>query len=109
MIKPISLFSWLYDVEPDQSGIRFFLFRVWTVHHLDVDNIESVVETHPLLPGAWNAYNFKNRFLGRSFMLEKKRGWFTRRVLITPKDPDAFCAWVKLKNIDIRLPGETVR
>ncbi|MES2038364.1 MAG: hypothetical protein V4495_11030 [Pseudomonadota bacterium] len=101
MNKPINLFSWLYDVNLDPNGIRFVLFGLWTFHHLDIANIKSIAEISSVSPGAWNAYNFKNRFLGRSFLIATRLGWFSRKMLVTPKDPDAFLAWAKMKKLYI--------
>jgi hypothetical protein len=84
------MFSWLYDIKLDARGIRFVLFGAWTEHILLWDNIKGVSEIGALSPGSISAYNFKNRFLARSFLLETKRGWFTHKVLVTPREPDHF-------------------
>ena len=94
------MLAWLYDVVLDENCIRFVLFRFLTVYRLKPDNLESVVEIDALSPGALNAYNFKNRFLARSFQLSLRRGWFARRLLITPKDPDTFFQWLRIHGVN---------
>ena len=98
-MKPISLFSWLYDVILDARGIRFVLLRVWTIHLLKIENIESITEINQASFGSLNAYNFKNRLFARSYLIKTKRGWFARKILITPKDPDEFLVWSRGKGL----------
>ena len=94
-MKDIPSLCWLYDVALDEKGLRFVLFKFWTVYLLKFENIESVVEMGPITLSALAAYNFKNRFWARCFLITTKRGWFTRKVLITPKSPAEFLAWLK--------------
>lgn len=89
------MLAWLYDIKPDPSGLRFVLFGLWTVHLLRFENIKSVTEIRSVSLGAWNAYNFKNRLLARTLLVEMHRGWFTRKVLVTPKDPEEFLACLR--------------
>lgn len=98
-MKTIPLFTWLYDAICEEAGIRFTLFRVLTVHRLRPENIEAISEVSQVSLGKWNAYNFKSRLFGRCFLVQTKRGWFTRRVLITPKEPDDFVRWVVANGI----------
>jgi len=86
------MLAWLYDIRPDSNGIRFVLFGFWTVHLLRFGNIKSVTEIGKVSLGTWNAYNFKNRLLARTLLIEMHRGWFTRKVLVTPKNPEEFLA-----------------
>ncbi|WP_207306640.1 hypothetical protein [Xanthomonas oryzae] len=83
------LFSWLYDVELDDRGIRFKLFFI-LFYHLPFENIERTREIGSFSLGDLNAYNFKNRLFARTFLIELRRGWFARKVLVTPKDADDF-------------------
>lgn len=93
------MFSWLYDVEMDRRGLRFTLLRWVTVYVLLFENILQVVEVGRFSPGSWNGYNFKNRLGARSFQVETRRGWFTRKVLITPKDPERFVDWLQSNHV----------
>ena len=102
-MKAFTFLSWLYDVRLDEQGIRFILLRFWTIYLLKPCNIESITEIGMASIGAWNAYNFKNRFFARCFMINIRRGWFARKVLITPKSADEFVAWSRLNSIDLRI------
>ncbi len=84
------MLPWLYDIKLDANGVRFVLFGFWTVHLLRFENIKSVIEIGNLSLGAWNAYNFKNRLFARALLIEMHRGWFARKVLVTPKNPNEF-------------------
>ena len=95
------MFAWLYDIKLDPSGIRFVLFRVLTIHVLKFDNIKSVTEIGPASIGCITAYNFKSRFLARSFMIETRHGRFTRKVLVTPKSPNTFIDWLREHEVPI--------
>lgn len=97
----MELLSWLYDIRMDSDGIRFVLFRRLTAYQLRFENIEIVREVGRATLGALTAYNFKNRFLGRTFLLELKRGWFSRKVLVTPAQPDAFLDMLKTQGIPV--------
>ena len=101
-MKSLALLNWLYDTKLDAKGIRFGLFHRWMVHLLKAENIEAVSEIERRSIGAWNAYNFKNRFFARSFMIEAKHGWFARKLLISPKVPEEFVAWLREHHVEIR-------
>jgi hypothetical protein len=74
--------TYVYDARPGDVGIEFSLFRIWTIYVLPYSEIESV-DVRPGWGGLF-AYNFKNRLFSPSFLIKKKRGWFTRQILITP-------------------------
>lgn len=93
------MLTWLYDVKIDTLGIRFVLFQWLTVNLLPWENIDSVREIGVLSPGSLTAYNFKSRFLSRTFLIHKRRGWFARKVLVTPKDPDLFLSAIRANGI----------
>ena len=93
------MLSWLYDIKIETQGIRFVLFGIWTVYVLRAENIEYAAEIGRFSPGSWNAYNFKNRFFVPSFMVVLRNGWFARKILVTPKKPSSFLAWLKEHNI----------
>jgi hypothetical protein len=84
------MLAWLYDIRLEPRGIRFVMFCTWTVHLLQWGNIKCVTEIGMLSAASISAYNFKNRLFARSFLLETKRGWFTRKILVTPGEPDQF-------------------
>ena len=80
---------WIYDVRLTARGIEFVLFSCMPVYVLTRENIEEIIETR----GGYKylfAYNFKNRFFQRCFLIRKKKGLFTRTVLITPPNPSLF-------------------
>jgi len=95
-------FVWLYDVIVEDDGLRFVVFRKVTVCFVGRENIEKVMEIGPVSIGALSAFNFKNRFLARSFMIRLKRGWFARQVLITPADARQFEAWAGQHGISVK-------
>ena len=101
-MKPVPFLSWLYDVKLGAQGIRFTLFGFWTVHLLQFENIESVTEIGRMALGAFSAYNFKNRLFSRSFLIQTRRGWFTRKVLVTPKAPDEFLLWLRNNGVVVK-------
>jgi hypothetical protein len=98
-MRPIELLAWLYDIKQDKYGIRFVLFGFWTIHVLRFENIESVEEIGRFALGGLSAYNFKNRFLARTLIIKTRHGWFARKVLITPKEPDRFLDWLNAHEI----------
>ena len=98
-MKPFPLLAWLYDIDIDDHGIGFVLLRFAVVHRLMFDNIERVTEIDQISMGSWSAYNFKNRLFARSFLIKKRRGWFTRKVLVTPNDPDAFITQLRQHDV----------
>ncbi|MBT2745864.1 MULTISPECIES: hypothetical protein [unclassified Lysobacter] len=51
-------------------------------------DIERVDEIGVVSIGSLSAFNFKNRFMSRAFMIKFKHGWFARQVLITPEDAE---------------------
>ncbi|CUI07509.1 hypothetical protein [Massilia antarctica] len=93
-MNAIPLFSWLYDVELCDTGIRFKLLQFLTVHILEFENIKSVDEIGQASPGSPSAYNFKNRIFARSFLIQTQHGWFVRKILVTPKIPNEFVVWL---------------
>jgi len=101
-MNSMPLLTWLYDINLDEQGIRFILFGFWSVHLLRFENIKSVAEIGRFSPGAINAYNFKNRLFARSFLIEMRRGWFTRKILITPKAPEEFINWLVNNGLEFR-------
>ena len=101
-MTPISVFSWLYDVDIGETGIRFVLFGAITIHLVKYSNIQSVKEVSPTSLGTFTAYNFKNRLFAKTFLLKLRRGWFARKILVTPKSPGEFISVLEKHNIDIQ-------
>ena len=97
------MLTWLYDVRLESEYLSFTLFRLWTVHVMAPADIEQVNEVGRFSPGAWAAYNFKNRLLARAFLITLRHGWFTRKVLVTPPDASAFLDWCITHNVSVSL------
>lgn len=87
------LASYLLDVRPTQLGIEFRALYFLTAYVLPFENIEYVEE---LSRGAWlrhfPVYNCKTRFFAKTFFIQKKRGIFARKILVTPQDAVTFKA-----------------
>jgi hypothetical protein len=97
--------SIIYDIHLSEKGIAFVLFRVVTVYNLRFPDIECVKETR----GGYfqfRAYNFKNRFFARTFLIQKKRGWVTRKILVTPRDPYVFVSYLVQAGVTV-IHGDT--
>lgn len=101
-MKPLPLFAWLYDIAVDDAGIAFVLLRFAVVYRLQFQNIERVTEIGRASVGALSAYNFKSRLFARSFLVQARRGWFARKVLVTPDDPDTFITQLRRHSVDVR-------
>jgi hypothetical protein len=88
-IWKLEIVSYIYDVRLTADGIEFCLFRVWIVHHLRYSEIESV-RIQKGWGGGLFAYSFKNRLFKTAFLIRKRKGWFTRRILVTPASDSEF-------------------
>lgn len=80
----------LYDARIGEAGIDFVIFYYVKISTLPYSRIERVKEVGFLGTLTFNAVNFCNRSLTRALLIEKKSGWYTRRVLITPANIDYF-------------------
>ena len=98
------MLTWLYDVRLESEYLSFTLFRLWTVHVMAPADIEQVKEVSRLSPGAWTAYNFKNRLFARAFLITLRHGWFTRKILVTPPNAHAFVDWCASHNVSVFVP-----
>src|SRR5580700_3113795 len=98
-MAPASIVSWLYDVKLTDQGIHFTALRSWTLYCAHVDNIESIIEVGVFPMSALSACNFKNRLLSRTLLVTLKHGWFARKILITPRDPDCVFLWARAHKI----------
>lgn len=104
------LLAWLYDVRLTADSIEFILFSRWVFHRLPFTNIHQVIVGF----GGWHfltASNFRNRFSpGGTFLVLKKDGFVTRKVLISPKHPQAFAealtrAGVSVVDFKVKVAG----
>ncbi|MDA8383504.1 MAG: hypothetical protein M0037_10665 [Betaproteobacteria bacterium] len=87
----LEIVAYILDIRPTERGIEFLFFRMLRFYSLPFANIEYVEElkdggflTHPL------AYNCKNRLFAKTFYIKKRKGLFTRQILVTPPDPASF-------------------
>ena len=91
----------VYDVRLSERGVEFVLFSCMPFYTLKFENIEEVVETR----GGYKyvfAYNFKNRFSQACFLIRKKKGFFTRQVLITPPNPSLFAEGLARAGVSVK-------
>ncbi len=98
------MLTWLYDIRLESGHLSFVLFRFWTVHVTTPADIEQVKEVSRLSPGAWTAYNFKNRLFARAFLITLRHGWFTRKILVTPPNASALLDWCASHNVSVFVP-----
>lgn len=100
------LAAYLLDVRPTEQGIEFRLFYFLTAYLLPFANIAYVEE---LRGGGWlthfPVYNCKTRFFAKTFFIQKKRGVFARKLLVTPPDPVMFKAVLGKAGVRIIDPG----
>ncbi len=84
-----NLLAKLYDIRISKRGIEFIVFSGFVFYTLKFGNIDKVIEGH----GRYHfltACDFRNRFFGSCLLILKKKGFFTRKVLVTPNDQSAF-------------------
>jgi hypothetical protein len=79
------------------SEVSSAVFGFISIYVLHCENIESVEEIGRYSIGPINAANFKCRLFARAFVINLRRGWITRKIMITPKDPDEFCVWLAIE------------
>lgn len=99
-IWKLDALAFIYDTRVARNGIEFVLFACLKVYLLPFANIEHVEE----VKGGYFllfVYNFKNRLFRRTFLIKKKKGFFTKQVLVTPGNPDEFAA--SLANAGVRV------
>src|SRR5450830_365165 len=89
-MKPLPLFSWLYDAIPDDRGIKFVRFGMFTTHAIPYQHIEEVVEMGRWKRAPLMSLDFQNRLFCQAFLIKAKSGFLWKNVLITPKDSSAF-------------------
>jgi hypothetical protein len=101
-MKSLSLLTWLYDIDINRRGIAFVLLRILVIHRLPFEGIKRVIEIRHTSLGSISAYNFKNRLFARSFLIQTRSGWFTQKILVTPKNPQEFLEKLREHSIDIQ-------
>ena len=81
--------AFIYDIRLTEVGIKFVLFSIFRVGFVPFSNIESV---HQVNGGYFylRVCNFKNRFGHPTFLIKKRKGIFTKQVLVTPENADEF-------------------
>jgi hypothetical protein len=102
LIARKSAVAFIYDIKLNNAGIEFVLFSFWRIYVLSFSNIEYVKEMKHGGLSALRAYNFKNRFFHRTFLIKKKKGFFTRQVLVTPEDETSFVRALTQAGVEIK-------
>ena len=88
-IWKLEVVSYIYAVRLTADGIEFCLLKFWIVRRLPYSEIESVGIQRGWGSGLFT-YNFKNRLFKTAFLIRKRKGWFTRRILVTPASDSEF-------------------
>ena len=88
------MFSWLRDIRLTHEGIAFVLFRAFTVYSLPPENIQSVRRFGHVTLTNWDLLDFRSRIVGPSYVLTLHKGWFARKVAVSPPDDSSFLRWV---------------
>lgn len=90
VLSKLDVLSYLFDTVVSHDGIDFTVLHGVTIYKLPYSEISQVTEVR--WGGFWilGAYNYFNRFFSRKFLIEKKTGTFTRKVIISPQDPVEF-------------------
>ena len=104
-IWKLEVVSYIYDVRLTADGIEFCLFRFWIVRRLPYSEIESVGIQRGWGGGLF-AYNFKNRLFKTAFLIRKRKGWFTRRILVTPANDSEFLRALANAHVPVAGPAE---
>jgi hypothetical protein len=99
LVVRTGLLAYLYDVKVGETGVNFVLFSKFTFFNLPYSEIEKVKEVGFFGTLALNAVNFQNRSLTKGFLIQKKSGWYTRRIIITPADSAHFKAILAREHI----------
>ena len=103
IVTRLQVLAAIYDVRISNDAVNFILFSKLVFYRLRFTNIEKVVIGHG---GGhfFTAVDFRNRFFGGCFLILKKNGIFTRKVLVSPADPDFFIQ--SLSNADVPVEGK---
>lgn len=84
----------LYGFRVCNHAIEVVLFGVFPVYQVRVEDVAEIkkVPWRDLRIGG-GILRLGNQFAGQCVLIQKRTGWF-RRVVITPKNPDAFISQV---------------
>ena len=98
-IWKLDALSFIYDIKIAEDSIEFVLFSFLRVYKLPFSEIEYVKKTK----GGYAiiAYNFKNRLFHTTFLIKKKRGFFTQKILVTPSNADTFENLLNKANVHV--------
>jgi hypothetical protein len=81
--------TYIYNVSISDEGIDFILLSFIKIYSLPF----SVIDYVEVTKGGYAflfVFNFKNRLFHPTYLIRKKRGVFTTKILITPDSADAF-------------------
>jgi hypothetical protein len=105
LICKFDALSYIYDVNIANEKIEFILLSFIKISTLYFDNIDYVEETS----GGYSylfVFNFKNRFFNTTFLINKKKGVFTKQLLITPADAKLFIDKLKSAGVKVILRND---
>jgi hypothetical protein len=99
----VNLRAWFLDISIEETGIRFLLCRRYTIHHLRIENIESITKVgrfYYMYSRMLDVLDLQNRFLAQPYLIKTKRGWFARKILVTPDERDDILEWAREHGIN---------
>jgi hypothetical protein len=82
------LAPYIYDIRAGKDKMEFLLFTYFCIYTLPYSNIVRVQKVRVKRFKYINALDWSNRYSKDKFLVEKKNGIFTRRILITPEDAE---------------------
>jgi hypothetical protein len=90
----------LYDVRLSEKGIQFTLFRFFVIATVPYENIEEVEVGEKILK-QWAAYRFVNRWVAQRYVINKKKAWFAREVVVSPVNGSDFIEKLKQHGVKV--------
>lgn len=84
-----NLLAFVVDTKVTDKGIAIVLFRLVRICTVPYENICLVEPAGFGFPKLF-AYNLKTRPLEKKYYLELKKGWFARKLLISPAASEMF-------------------
>jgi hypothetical protein len=99
LVWKLHFLALVYDIRVVDGRIEFVFFRLLKVYQVPFTNIDYVKQVN----GGYflMAYNFKNRLFHPTFLIQKKRGVFTKRILVTPDDAAEFTKVLTLAGVQV--------
>jgi hypothetical protein len=82
------LAPYIYDIRLGKDKMEFLLFTYFCIYTLPYSNIVRVQKVRVKRFKYINALDWSNRYFKGKFLVEKKSGFFTKRILITPGDAE---------------------